>query len=96
MDKTEIEAWKRKNAELQYEYRRYLLHHSSKEKELAAKRIQEILEWGPFFDFVSRHLLAFPSGTCRYGLDSVTEKCINEIDEITKGFDRITMNYKQQ
>lgn len=87
MDKKEMEAWKRKNAELQLEYQRYIYPNSQKEKDLAAKRIQDLFEWGPFADFISRNYpLAFPYGTSRFGLDSVTEKCIGEIDDMAKGF----------
>lgn len=83
-----MEAWKRKNAELQLEYQRYGCYNSPKEKDMAAKRIQDLFEWGPFADFISRNYpLAFPYGTSRYGLDSVTEKCISEINRIANEFD---------
>lgn len=86
MDRQEMEAWKRKNVELQYEYKRYLYPNSPKEKDAAAKRIQDIFEWEPFALFISKYPDAFPYGTSRYGLDSVTERCIDEINQIAKGF----------
>lgn len=82
-----MEAWKRKNAELQLEYQRYRYPNSPKEKDMAAKRIQDIFEWGPFADFISNYPQAFPYGTSRYGLDYVTEKCISEINRIANEFD---------
>ena len=82
-----MEAWKQKNAELQYEYRKYLHASSSKEKDNTLRQIQRIFEWGPFTDFISNYPLAFPFGTSRYGLDSVTEKCIDEINRIANEFD---------
>ncbi len=82
-----MEAWKRKNAELQYEYRRYICPNSTKEKDAAANRIQELFEWGPFADFISKYPQPFPYGTSRYGLDSMTEKCIGDINRIVNEFD---------
>ena len=74
-----MEAWKQKNEELQIEYQRYRYPNSPKEKDMAAKRIQDLFEWGPFADFISSNYpLAFPYGTSRYGLDSVTEDCIGK------------------
>ena len=77
-----METWKRKNAELQYEYQRYKYPKSSKEKDEAAKRIQDLFEVGPFAEFISNYPQAFPYGTSRYGLDYVTEKCIDDINRI--------------
>jgi hypothetical protein len=87
MDQKEIEAWKRKNAELQHEYQRYLYPNSPKDKEAAARRIQEIFEWGPFAGFISNYPGASPYSTSRYGLDYVTEKCIDKINRIANEID---------
>lgn len=82
-----METWKRKNAELQYEYQRYRYPNSLKEQEMAAKRIQNIFEWEPFADFISNYPQAFPYSTNRYGLDYITEKCISENNRISNEFD---------
>ncbi len=62
-----MEAWKRKNAELQYEYQRYKYPKPSKENCATAKQIQDTFEGWPFGYFCN-YLQAFSYGVSRYGL----------------------------
>lgn len=85
MDEQEMKAWRYHNETLQYYYQKYQCSNTTKERDFALKEIQRAIEWEPFTDYISRNPLASPWGIARYGLDSVTERCINEINEIAKG-----------
>ena len=47
-------------------------------------KIQRELEWPPFEDLCFENSAPI-SGISRYGLDSVSEKCIDIINKIAKG-----------
>lgn len=86
MNEQELNKWKFQNERLQREYQNYCMAYSQKEKEMAKFQIQQILCSSPLIDYINeQHPFAHPFGITKYGLDSETEKSINEIDEIAKG-----------
>lgn len=85
MNEEKMESWKNKNSQLQYEYQKYNSENGKKKYE-SALRLQEILKWTDFLDFISKkYPSAFPFGIAKYGLDMETEKAIQEIDKIAHG-----------
>lgn len=81
--------WRCQNEILQRAYKNYLFATKQKEKDVALMRIQRTLEWEPFINFCESYS-ANVSGISRYGLDFMTEKCIDLIDKVAKG----EMNYE--
>lgn len=83
MTDNELKQWQARNCILQENYWK-LQYADGKEKEKLLISLSQQLEWPPFLDYcISRDALL--EGITRYGLDSVTEKCISEIDRIAKG-----------
>lgn len=83
MTDKELKQWQVQNCVLQEIYWK-LQSAKGKEKEKLLLSLSQQLEWQPFMDYcISRGALL--NGITRYGLDSVTEKCISEIDMIAKG-----------
>jgi hypothetical protein len=78
------EEWNAHNGLLQQAYRAYLHAVKQKEKDEACMKIQRELEWPPFEDLCFENSAPI-SGISRYGLDSVSEKCIDIINKIAKG-----------
>ncbi len=79
-----LEEWKDRNALLQDAYRVYLHATKQKDKDAACVRIQRELEWPPFEELCFQQSAQI-YGIGKYGLDSVSEKCIGLIDKIAKG-----------
>ncbi len=83
MTDKELKQWQVQNGLLQEIYWKYQST-KGKEKDKSLLYLSQQLEWPPFFEYcLSRG--APLNGITRYGLDSVTEKCISEIDKIAKG-----------
>ena len=83
MTDKELKQWQVQNSLLQEIYWK-LQSAKGKEKDKFLIYLSQQLEWPPFFEYcISRGALL--EGITRYGLDSVTEKCISEIDKIAKG-----------
>ena len=76
--------WNGRNDLLQEAYRAYLHASKQKEKDAACERIQMALEWNPLMNYCY-DAGGVVSGISKYGLDSITEKCIRESDEIAMG-----------
>ena len=85
MNEHELREWQARNKILQDAYHEYLHSTNGQKKEVALRKIQEALSWSRFVDFVSRDPFASVTGLTQYGLDSNTEKCISEIDQIANG-----------
>ncbi len=78
--------WINHNQRLQNAYNRYSRSRNQKEKDQAARLVQEELMWGPFEDYIAKQPLSFlPDSIVKYGIDSVTERCISDIDKIARG-----------
>ena len=84
MDKQKLKEWRYQNDKLQYEYKRLYNAHTQREKEIALRGIQSALEYNPFMNYCCNKN-AYIFDISRRGLDSITEKCIREIDEIANG-----------
>ena len=84
MTEQERKAWIYHNQSLQYAYQQYCQAYNSQDKEKALKLISIALEWPPFMNYCY-DAGGFISGITKYGLDSVTKKCIEEIDNISRG-----------
>lgn len=85
MSEEEMKSWQYMNSKLQHEYQQYN-QSNGKEKDEVASRLQEILEWSKFADFIYRkHPSASLSGFARYGMDYDTERAIQEINKIAIG-----------
>ncbi len=83
MTDKELKQWQVQNCLLQEIYWKYQSA-KGKEKDKSLLYLSQQLEWPPFFEYcLSRG--APLNGITRYGLDSVTERCISEIDMIAKG-----------
>lgn len=85
MDLSEHEKreWVVKNQILQDSYKDYHFASNNKEKDTALKKIQMILDQNPFLTYCANKGTDI-SGITRYGLDFITEQCIDDIDRITK------------
>ena len=81
--KTDKKTWKVHNEMLQRAYNDYLHSTCQREKDSALYRIQKELEWGPFMDLCEKEN-AYIYGISKYGLDYISECCINKIDKISK------------
>jgi hypothetical protein len=79
----EKKEWVAKNQFLQESYKDYCWASDQKQKDSALKRIQMILEQNPFLTYCADNG-ANLSGMTRYGMDYLTEKCISDIDRISK------------
>ena len=83
MTDKEMKQWQVQNGILQEIYWKFQSA-KGKEKDKSLLSLSQQLEWPPFLDYcISRGALL--QGITGYGLDSVTEKCISEIDSIAKG-----------
>lgn len=76
--------WNAHNGLLQQAYHAYLHAVKQKEKDDACQKIQRELEWSPFEELCFQYSAPI-SGISRYGLDSMSEKCIDIINRIAKG-----------
>ena len=79
----EKKEWVAKNQILQQSYNDYRWASNQKQKDSALERIQMILEQNPFLTYCANNG-ADLSGITRYGMDYQTEKCISDIDRISK------------
>ena len=84
MEEQIMKEWQARNNLLQEAYRVYLHATKQKEKDEACVKIQRELEWYPFEEFCIQYSAPI-YGISRYGLDYVSEKCIEMIDKIAKG-----------
>jgi hypothetical protein len=84
MTEQERKAWINHNHSLQQAYQQYYCAYSTKEKDNALKLLSIALEWPPFMNYCY-NAGGLLSGIIRYGLDSVTERCIGEINKIANG-----------
>ncbi len=83
MTDKELKQWQVQNCLLQEIYWK-LQSAKGKEKDKLLICLSQQLEWPPFYDYcISQD--APLSGITRYGLDSITERCISDIDRIAKG-----------
>lgn len=78
------DEWKAHNELLQKAYRSYLHATKQKDKDKAYVKIQRELKWHPFEEFCFKHSAPI-YGISEYGLDYVSEKCIDLIDKIANG-----------
>ena len=79
----EQKEWVAKNQILQDSYKSYRFASTTKQKDYALVRIQMILDQKPFLTYCANRG-ADISGITRYGLDYITEQCIDDINRITK------------
>ena len=84
MTEQQKREWVAHNDLLQEAYQQSLFARNQKEKDAALLRIKSILDWEPFQNYCVGSGVAI-AGITRYGLDSMTERCINRIDKIAKG-----------
>lgn len=78
------DEWKAHNKLLQQAYRAYLHATKQKEKDEACVKIQRELEWHPFEKLCIQYSAPI-YGIHRYGLDSISEECIDVINKIAEG-----------
>lgn len=83
LSKHEKKEWVAKNQILQQLYKDYRWASNQKQEYSALEKIQMILEQNPFFTYCANNG-ADLSGMTRYGMDYQTEKCISDIDRISK------------
>ena len=83
MDNQQMKEWQSHNDLLQRYYNAYLSAYKQQEKDSLLIKIQNELNWRPFMNYCCDSTAPFYS-ISKYGLDSVTEQCINEIDMIAK------------
>ena len=79
----EKREWIAKNQILQDSYQSYRFASTDIQKDYALRRIQMILEQNPFLTYCANKGAAI-SGITRYGLDYISEQCIDDIDRIAK------------
>ena len=90
MNEKELREWQINNQTLQRAYQEYrnagLLPVSKRERprNKALIDIEKVLEWQPFTNYCAQKAAPF-GGITRYGLDTVTENCINDINKIANG-----------
>ncbi len=78
------DEWKNHYELLRQAYIYYLHAIKQKEKDEACVKIQRELEWAPFEELCFKHSAPI-YGIRKYGLDCVSEKCIDLIDKRAKG-----------
>lgn len=78
-----MKEWQGRNKLLQSAYKDYYFASKQRDKDSALSKIQNSLEWPPFMSFCEAHA-AQVLGIRRYGLDYMSEKCIDLIDRIAK------------
>ena len=90
MNEKEMKDWQGYNQKLQQAYQEYLnaglLPASKRERprNKALENIEDALKWPPFTDYCAEKFASF-LGITRYGLDTVTKNCINDINKIANG-----------
>ena len=84
MSNQETKEWQYHNDKLQKAYHDYCRASGDGEKSHALGLIQYELGWAPFADYCSE-CSSTPFGIVKYGLDYMTERCIENIDRIAKG-----------
>jgi len=84
MSNQKMKEWRYHNDILQTAYQDYLKACSIREKGLALTSLKNALEWNPFANYCYESS-ADPFGIEKYGLDCITERCINDIARIANG-----------
>lgn len=84
MSNQKKKEWQYHNGILQTAYQDYLKSCGIREKDNALTSIKNALEWSPFANYC-RECSADPFGIVKYGLDYITERCINDIARIANG-----------
>ena len=83
MEERIMKEWQARNTLLQKAYRAYQFATNQKDKDAACEKMKRELEWPPYEELCFKHS-ANIYGISRYGLDSMSEKCIGIIDKIAK------------
>ncbi len=84
MTEKQMKEWQYHNGILQDAYRKYCGAFKEKDKEDALVLIDNSLKWNPFMNYCYERS-AFQYSIVRYGLDSITRQCIEDIDMIAHG-----------
>lgn len=80
----EQQAWINKNRQLQSAYERYNRASIKSEREIALREIEIALEYNPFMNYVMNNG-GHTTGLVRYGLDTLTRRSIEDINDIANG-----------
>ncbi len=80
-----MKEWQGRNELLQNAYKDYRFASKQKDKDTALAHIKMNLEWGPFTDLCFNHGADVYGINSKYGIDTMTDKCIGLIDKVANG-----------